>query len=108
MWATRAASEHALVDAAVPRLDALIAEGATTIEVKSGYGLDLNTEGESSCIAARALADGRLGYYRDDIPGRASPSTRHTAGADAYIDLVCIFDSGGGLGGPGRGGRRFL
>ena len=39
MWATRAASEEALVDAAVLRLDALIAEGATTIEVKSGYGL---------------------------------------------------------------------
>ena len=38
--ATRAASEDALVAAALPRLDALIAEGVTTVEIKSGYGLD--------------------------------------------------------------------
>ncbi|HWD67798.1 MAG TPA: imidazolonepropionase, partial [Caulobacteraceae bacterium] len=37
--ATRAASRDELVEAALPRLDALIAEGVTTLEVKSGYGL---------------------------------------------------------------------
>jgi imidazolonepropionase len=42
--ATREASEDALVAAALPRLDALIAEGVTTIEVKSGYGLDTEAE----------------------------------------------------------------
>jgi len=42
--ATRAASEDELVAAALPRLDALLAEGVTTVEVKSGYGLDLDTE----------------------------------------------------------------
>jgi imidazolonepropionase len=42
--ATRNAGEDALVKSALPRLDALIAEGATTVEVKSGYGLDLQTE----------------------------------------------------------------
>lgn len=42
--ATRAASKADLVAQTLPRLDALIAEGVTTVEVKSGYGLDLETE----------------------------------------------------------------
>src|SRR5947209_2768684 len=42
--ATRAASEDALLAAALPRLDRLLAEGVTSIEVKSGYGLDPPTE----------------------------------------------------------------
>lgn len=57
--ATRAADEDALVAAALPRLDALIAEGVTTVEIKSGYGLDRATE-------ARMLrAARRLGGMRD-------------------------------------------
>jgi imidazolonepropionase len=42
--ATREASEDALVAAALPRVDALLAEGVTTIEVKSGYGLETGAE----------------------------------------------------------------
>lgn len=42
--ATRAASEDDLIKAALPRLNHLIAEGVTTIEVKSGYGLDQDSE----------------------------------------------------------------
>jgi imidazolonepropionase len=42
--ATRAASEDALVRTALPRLDALLAEGVTTVEVKSGYGLETEAE----------------------------------------------------------------
>ena len=42
--ATRAADEAELLAAALPRVDALIAEGVTTLEVKSGYGLDIDTE----------------------------------------------------------------
>ena len=58
MRATRAADEDALVAAALPRLDALIAEGATTVEIKSGYGLSL--EHEIKCLrAARRLATKR-------------------------------------------------
>ncbi|MCX5493291.1 imidazolonepropionase [Kaistia dalseonensis] len=57
--ATRAASEDELVAAALRRLDALIAEGVTTIEVKSGYGLDIETE-RRLLAAAR-----RLGRERD-------------------------------------------
>src|SRR6185295_8538342 len=57
--ATRAASEDELVAKSLPRLDALIGEGVTTIEIKSGYGLDIETE-------ARALrAARRLGRERD-------------------------------------------
>ena len=41
---TRAASEEELVQSALPRLDALLAEGVSCVEVKSGYGLDLDTE----------------------------------------------------------------
>merc|ERR1711916_285229 len=42
--ATRTASLNALVEDALSRLDALIAEGAAVVEVKSGYGLDIETE----------------------------------------------------------------
>lgn len=42
--AVRAASESQLVEQTLPRLEALRAEGVTTVEVKSGYGLDLETE----------------------------------------------------------------
>lgn len=56
--ALRAASEAELVREALPRLDALIREGATTIEVKSGYGLDLSNEAKA-LRAARKLAKER-------------------------------------------------
>ncbi|MFE1597571.1 imidazolonepropionase [Methylobacterium sp. ID0610] len=56
--ATRAASEDALVDSALRRLDALLAEGVTTIEVKSGYGLSLAAE-RASLRAARRLGEAR-------------------------------------------------
>lgn len=56
--ATRAAGEDGLVAGALPRLDRLIAEGVTTVEVKSGYGLDLDSE-RNQLRAARRLADER-------------------------------------------------
>lgn len=56
--ATREASERDLIAAALPRLDCLLREGVTTIEIKSGYGLDL--EAESRMLrAARSLAGKR-------------------------------------------------
>ena len=42
--ATRGASEADLLHIALPRIDALIAQGVATVEIKSGYGLDLDTE----------------------------------------------------------------
>ena len=56
--ATRAASEDELVAATLPRLDHLLAEGVTTVEIKSGYGLELTSEARM-LRAARALADER-------------------------------------------------
>ncbi|WP_370678190.1 imidazolonepropionase [Pleomorphomonas sp. PLEO] len=53
--ATRAAGETGLVASALPRLDRLIAEGVTTVEIKSGYGLDLESE-RAQLRAARHLA----------------------------------------------------
>lgn len=56
--ATRAASEAELTTSALRRLDALLAEGVTTIEIKSGYGLDLDSELRMLRVA-RQLADHR-------------------------------------------------
>ena len=51
--ATRAASEEALMQACLPRLRHLLAEGVTTLEIKSGYGLDLETEARILRVARR-------------------------------------------------------
>lgn len=51
--ATRAADEATLLSSTLARLDALIAEGVTTLEVKSGYGLDLETEARCLKVARR-------------------------------------------------------
>jgi imidazolonepropionase len=57
--ATRAASEDDLVRSALSRLDALLAEGVTTVEIKSGYGLETAAE-LRQLRAARRLAEERL------------------------------------------------
>ncbi|MFH5924005.1 imidazolonepropionase [Roseomonas xinghualingensis] len=57
--ATREASEDALLAAALPRLDGLLAEGVTTVEVKSGYGLEFEAERRMLRVA-RALGRERL------------------------------------------------
>jgi imidazolonepropionase len=87
MRATREASEEALVEAALGRLDALIAEGVTTVEVKSGYGLDLDTE-RKQLRAARALARRRRVTIVPTFLG-AHALPPEAAGEDAFIDLVC-------------------
>jgi imidazolonepropionase len=88
MRATRAASEAELVAAALPRLDALIAEGATTVEVKSGYGL--STEHELKCLrAARALAAERPATIRATLLAAHALPPEFAGDADGYIDLVC-------------------
>jgi imidazolonepropionase len=112
--ATRAADEDALAASALPRLDALLAEGVTTVEVKSGYGLDLPTEARmlraarrlgreravsvvTSCLAAHAVPP--------EFAGRRADFARHVAEAiipaiaaegladavDAFTDSVIAF-----------------
>ncbi len=51
--ATRAASEAELFRASLPRVNALLADGVTTLEIKSGYGLDLETEAKMLRVARR-------------------------------------------------------
>ena len=88
MRATRAASEAQLVAAALPRLDALIAEGATTVEVKSGYGLTLEDE-LKSLRAARALGTARKVTVTTTLLAAHALPPEFASDADGYIDLVC-------------------
>ena len=86
--ATRAATEEALLTATLPRLDALIAEGVTTIEVKSGYGLATATELKQLRVARR------LGHLRPvsvvtTFLGAHALPIEANGDSDAYIDLVC-------------------
>jgi imidazolonepropionase len=84
--ATRAASEEELVASALPRLDALIAEGVTTIEIKSGYGLELSTEARQ-LRAARRLARLRpVDVVATFLGAHALPP--EIPDKDAYIERV--------------------
>ena len=71
--ALRAASEDELVRQALPRLDALIAEGVTTIEVKSGYGLDLENELKSLAAARRLESERRVTVRTTFLGAHALP-----------------------------------
>ncbi|WP_375202604.1 imidazolonepropionase [Hyphococcus sp.] len=85
--ATRAASEDGLVEAALPRLDALIAEGLTTIEIKSGYGLTLEDE-MKMLRAARRLGEIRPVRIKTTLlAAHALPPEFNNA--DDYIAYVC-------------------
>lgn len=88
MKATRAASRAELVASALPRLDALIAEGLTTIEIKSGYGLSLDDE-LKSLRAARALADVRQVSVTTTFLGAHALPPEYADAPDDYIDHVC-------------------
>ena len=86
--ATRAASEAELVAQALPRLDALIAEGVTTIEIKSGYGLSLDHE-LKQLRAARALSECRsIEVVTTFLAAHALPP-EYTGDADGYIATIC-------------------
>ena len=87
--ATRAASEEELIAAALPRLDALIAEGVSTVEIKSGYGLDVETE-LTMLRAARRLAALRPVEIVTSFLGAHAVPADYKGRADAYIDEVCL------------------
>lgn len=86
--ATRAASQDALVASALPRLDALIADGACTVEIKSGYGLSLDDE-LRMLRAARALADRRKVRIVTTFLGAHALPPEANGDKDKYISLVC-------------------
>ena len=86
--ATRAASEDDLVRASLPRLDRLLAEGVTTIEIKSGYGLDSKTE-MRMLRAARRLAQEREVDVVTSFLGAHALPPEATGDKEQYIDEVC-------------------
>lgn len=85
--ATRAADEDSLLAAALPRLRALLAEGVTTVEVKSGYGLDLETELKQLRVARRLGAELPVTLRTSFLAAHALPP-EYEGRADAYIDSV--------------------
>ena len=87
--ATRQASVDELVATALPRLDTLIAEGLCTIEVKSGYGLDRDTE-LNMLRAARQLEQLRPIRVHTSFLGAHAVPKEYVGKADEYIDEVCI------------------
>jgi imidazolonepropionase len=86
--ATRAATEAELVEQALPRLDALIAEGVTGIEIKSGYGLETETEARQ-LRAARALGSLRPVTVATTFLGAHALPPEAAGDKDGYIDRVC-------------------
>jgi len=85
--ATRAASEDELVRQALPRLDALLAEGVTTVEIKSGYGLDLETE-RKMLRAARRLAAERPVEVRATFLGAHALPPDFSGDRELYVAEV--------------------
>jgi imidazolonepropionase len=86
--ATRAASQDELVAAALPRLDALMTEGVTTIEIKSGYGLETETEAKQ-LRAARALGQLRRVSVTTTLLGAHALPQEANGDKDAYIARIC-------------------
>jgi len=88
--ATRAASEEALFQLALPRAHALMAEGVTTLEIKSGYGLDEATEARCLAVARRLGRELPLTVRTTSLGAHALPS-EFSGRPDDYIDAVCAW-----------------
>ena len=86
--ATRAADEESLFAQSLPRARALLADGATTLEIKSGYGLDLDGERRMLRVARRIGQS--LGVdVRTTFLGAHAVPPEFAGRAEAYIDAVC-------------------
>ena len=86
--ATRRASEDELIAASLPRLDALIAEGITTVEIKSGYGLTLDDEMKQLRAAKRLARERNVGVITTFLGAHALPPEAE-GDRDAYVDRIC-------------------
>nr|WP_286190103.1 imidazolonepropionase [Labrenzia sp. R4_2] len=87
--ATRSASEDELLEGALSRVDALIAEGVTGIEIKSGYGLDQETELKMLRVA-RKVGSLRTITVRTTFLGAHAVPADYKDRADAYLSEVCL------------------
>jgi imidazolonepropionase len=86
--ATCAASDDALFDASVRRVRALLDEGVTTLEIKSGYGLSLDSEAKMLRVARRIGAELPVTVRTTCLAAHALPS-EFAGRADDYIDEIC-------------------
>ena len=87
--ATRTADESDLLKDALRRVDALIGEGVTTLEIKSGYGLDIATELKMLRVA-RAISAHRKMTINTSFLGAHAIPVEYKNQPDAYIDEVCL------------------
>ena len=85
--ATRAEDEATLLTAALRRVDALIAQGVAVVEVKSGYGLDTETELKMLRVARQIAKLRPIRVVTSFLGAHAVPKG---ADADSYIDEVCL------------------
>lgn len=85
--ATGAADEQSLLNAALKRADALITEGVGTVEIKSGYGLDIETELKMLRVARAVGTQRPLRVVTSFLGAHAVPQG---IDADSYIDTVCL------------------
>lgn len=85
--AVRAASEDELLAESLPRARALIADGVTTLEIKSGYGLDFDNERKMLRVARRIGDACGISVRTTYLAAHALPP-EYKDDADAYIDVV--------------------
>nr|WP_315477362.1 imidazolonepropionase [uncultured Undibacterium sp.] len=86
--ATRAASEQELMQASLPRVLSSLREGVTTLEIKSGYGLDTATEAKILRVARQFQRDLPVRVTTTFLGAHALPP-EFAGRADDYIDEVC-------------------
>jgi imidazolonepropionase len=85
---TRAAGEETLFASAARRLRTMIANGTTTVEIKSGYGLDVETELRLLRVAHRLGSELGITARTTYLGAHVVPS-EYSGRRDAYLDLVC-------------------
>ena len=86
--ATRAASEDELFRQSLPRAQALLKSGVTTLEIKSGYGLDVETEAKILRVAKKIESVLPLTVKRTFLGAHTVP-LEYRGKAQEYVDLVC-------------------
>ncbi|PWF45105.1 imidazolonepropionase [Massilia glaciei] len=86
--ATRAATPDELLRQSAPRVASLLAEGVTTLEIKSGYGLTLAAEAKMLRVARRLAQTMPVGVATTFLGAHALPP-EYAGRADDYVDAVC-------------------
>lgn len=85
---TRQVSEEELLIQSLPRLQAMAAEGVTTVEIKSGYGLNLEQELKMLRVAKRLGEVTGLRVIKTFLGAHATPE-EYVGCSDAYVDYLC-------------------